>query len=44
MAKGNHNKLARRAVCHQRLKQAFAIVKSGGAYQAHCAQKAGPMT
>jgi hypothetical protein len=43
VAKGKHKKLALIAVCDKRLKQAFAIVSSGGAYQPNFAQKTVPM-
>jgi len=44
VAKGKHKKVALIAVCNKLLKQAFAIVKSGVAYQANFAQKTVPMT
>ncbi|WP_165822298.1 IS110 family transposase [Hymenobacter edaphi] len=44
VAKGKHKKLALIAVCNKLLKQAFAIVKSGVAYQPDFAQKALHMT
>lgn len=44
VAKGKNGKLALIAVCNKLLKQAFAIVKSGVAYQADFAQKTVPMT
>jgi len=44
VAKGKHKKVALMAVCNKLLKQAFAIVKSGVAYQANFAQKTVPMT
>lgn len=44
VAKGKHKKLALIAVCNKLLKQAFAIVRSGVAYQPNFAQKTVPMT
>lgn len=44
VAKGKHKKLALIAVCNKLLKQAFAIVKSGVAYQPDFAQKIMSMT
>jgi transposase len=44
VSKGQHQKVARSAVCHKLLRQAFAIVKSGRPYHADFAQKFDPMT
>jgi len=44
VAKGKHKKLALIAVCNKLLKQAFAIVRSGVAYQSNFAQKTVHMT